>query len=324
MLAIARASIDHYKTLGRAIKFTSKNLEAIVTLDVGPRIMHVSLPGGPNMFLDECDLKETLPDGSVYEFFGGHRVWHSPEAFPRSYSSDSHPLNNYELFDDGILMVQAEEPWTHIVKSVELRFSESSIRVKSSLKNNGAWPIDMAVWSLLVGSLGGREVLPVVQRNSGLLPNTFYVSWPYSRMNDPRVYWGQRFVVVDQDPNKDTPFKLGYPNEYGWMAYFNNGCCFIKKYRHDRHAVYPDMGSSWETHSAGWGIDIESLSPLQTVQPGAAISHEEEWFVFECPRQPAIDEDLIARTLEPFAKNAGITLPVVSTEAWDPTFVPSE
>ncbi len=119
--------IESYKNLGKALKLSNGKLELIVTLDVGPRIMNISLPGKANMFADECDLKETLPDGSIYEFFGGHRVWHSPEAFPRSYISDSHPLERYELYDDGILMVQKEEPWTQIVKSVEVRFTEDSI-----------------------------------------------------------------------------------------------------------------------------------------------------------------------------------------------------
>jgi hypothetical protein len=175
------------------------------------------------------------------------------------------------------------------------------------------------VWSLFVGSLNGREVLPVVQRNTGLLPNAHYVGWSYSRMNDPRVYWGQRYIVVDHDETNSAPFKLGYPNEFGWMAYINNRCCFVKKFERVRGAQYPDMGSSSQTHSAGWGIDIESLSPLQLVQPGKTISHDEEWFVFDCPKRPSIDEDEIAGVLEPFARRAGLELPVVTGELWDPT-----
>ncbi len=314
-------NIESYKTFGKAIKLSNGKLEAIVTLDIGPRIMHVSLPGGKNMFADEVDLKEELPDGSIYDFFGGHRVWHSPEAFPRSYMCDSYPLEKYELLEDGIIMQQKEEEWTHIVKTLELRFTKDSIKVKSSLTNKGAWPIEMAVWSLLIGSLNGREILPVVQRNTGLLPNTYYVSWPYSRMNDPRVYWGQRYIVVDHDENNTgSPFKLGYPNELGWMAYFNNGQCFVKTYNHERKAKYSDMGSSWQTHSAHWGIDIESLSPLQIVKPNKTISHEEEWFVFKAPKRPEINEDEIETILKPFSQAAGFELPVVNAEGWDPTF----
>ena len=320
MSAMTCEEIEQYKTCGRALRLSNGALDAIVTLDVGPRTMHVSLPGGPNMFADDCGLKEDLPDGTVYEYFGGHRVWHSPEAFPRSYVSDSHPLDRHELYDDGVLLVQRREPWTQIAKSVELRFRAESIAVKSSLTNNGAWPIEMAVWSLFLGSPNGRLILPAVQRNAGLLPNTSYAIWSYSRMNDPRVHWGQRYIVLDHDEANEAAFKLGYANESGWLAYVNNGCCLVKTFRHERGARYPDRGCSSEAYSAGWGIDIESLSPVQLVGPGKSIAHHEEWFVFECPRRPSVDDDEITEVLTPFAGRAGFELPVVSGEGWDPTW----
>jgi hypothetical protein len=320
MTAMTCEEIEQYKTYGRALRLSNGALEAIVTLDVGPRTMHVSLAGGPNMFADGCGLKEDLPDGTVYEYFGGHRVWHSPEAFPRSYVSDSHPLDHHELYDDGVLLVQRQESWTQIAKSVELRFRAESIAVTSTLTNNGAWPIEMAVWSLFLGSPNGRLILPVVQRNAGLLPNTSYAIWSYSRMNDPRVHWGQRYVVLDHDEANEAAFKFGYANESGWLAYVNNGCCLVKTFRHERGAQYPDRGCSSEAYSAGWGIDIESLSPLRLVRPGESISHDEEWFVFECPKRPSVDDDEIADVLAPFARRAGFELPAVSGEVWDPTW----
>ncbi len=313
--------IKKYKTYGRALKLDNGKFEVIVTLDIGPRIIHFSLLNGKNIFADEVKLEEKLPNGKIYRFYGGHRVWHSPESFPRSYMCDSNPLDSYELFDNGIIMRQKEEEWTHIEKTVELHFTENSIKVKSSLTNKGAWTIEMAVWSLIIGSLNGREILPVTQRQTGLLHNTHYVSWSYSRMNDPRVYWGQKYIVVDHDENNTgSPFKLGYPNEMGWMAYFNKNMCFVKKYLHELGAKYSDMGSSWQTHSAHWGIDIESLSPLRFVKPGETISHEEEWFIFSAPKRPNISEEEITAVLTPIAEKADFALPVVSVQKWDPSY----
>jgi len=132
------------------------------------------------------------------------------------------------------------------------------------------------------------------------------------------VRWGERYIVLDHDERAETQFKLGYPNELGWMAYVNNGCCFVKRFEHLRGAHYPDGGCSSEAYTAGWGIDIESLSPLQLVNPGQTISHEEEWSVFECPMRPTLDEDEIATVLGPFARRARFELPVVSGDGWDP------
>lgn len=312
--------VDDYKGLGKAIKIANDNYEIIAALDIGPRIMHFAKPDGENIFEDEANLGETLPDGSEWKIYGGHRVWHSPEAFPRSYVSDSIPLEKYEKLSDGIILYQKEEAWTHIQKIMEVRLCDDRVKVVNRLKNNGAWPIEMAVWSLTIGSRNGREVCPVIQRNSGLLPNTHYVNWPYSRMDDSRVYWGQKYIVVDNDPGDETAFKFGYPNEYGWIAYFNKGLCYIKKFHHSRSGNYPDRGCSWETYTSYWGVELESLSPLQTVKPGKDISLEDEWFLFDGVQCPERDEEQIEKVLGDIADIAEIELPVVSSDGWDPTF----
>ena len=74
---------------------------------------------------------------------------------------DNEPLASYELFDNGIKLLQNPEPWTQMQKSMELRFeSDGGIRVINSITNLGAWPVEMSVWSLTIGSRSGREVLP--------------------------------------------------------------------------------------------------------------------------------------------------------------------
>ncbi len=324
MTAIRCEDIENFKKLGKALKISNGKFDVIVTLDVGPRVMHLSLAGRENMFEDEVDLCEKLPDGTEWRLYGGHRVWHSPEAFPRSYISDGQPLDRYEIFEDGIMMYQKEEEWTKIVKAIEVRFLEGSIQVTNHLTNNGAWPLEVAVWSLTHGARDGREVCPVVQRNTGLLPNAAYVNWPYSRMNDPRVYWGQKYIVVDNDRENKSAFKFGYANELGWAAYFNKGQCFIKKYSHDRNGKYPDMGCSWETYTGYTGIELETLSPLQILGSMKSLAHSEEWYVFDCPDRPSIDEEEIDRFIQPMSQSAGFEMPVLNSEGWDPTFEEKE
>lgn len=313
--------IENYKGLGNALRLYDDVKEAIVTLDVGPRIMHVSLLGKPSVIEDSCPMApEKLPDGKEWHIYGGHRTWHSPEAYPRSYMSDSEPLESYTLLDDGIRMVQKQEPWTQIQKAMELHFTNKGFRVVNSMTNNNAWTIEMAVWALTVGSRSGREVCPVVQRNTGLQTNTGYRSWPYSRMDDPRVHWGRLYVVVDNDPEDTSAFKFGYGNEAGWIAYFNHDQCFVKKFAYQRGANYPDMGSSYQTYTSFWGVELESLSPLQFVKPGKTITHEEEWFVVESKGLPTYDEAEISAKLAPIAAVTGIEIPVPNDEPWDPTF----
>lgn len=307
--------LKDYKKLGRALQLGNGRFEVTATLDVGPRLIRFALPGGPNILEDEAPASEAL-EGDTWRIYGGHRVWHSPEAFPRSYSPDNSPVEKAERLPDGLALLQGEEPWTHIRKSLEVRLLPDRVRVTNTLTNCGAWPVELAVWSLTVGSKGGREVIPVTQRNTGLLPNRLVALWPDMPMTDRRVHWGKRYLVVDCDPAVKECFKLGVPNEHGWAAYFNHDQCFLLKFQHQRRARYPDFGSSWETFTADWGIELESLSPLQTLEPGRALAHAEEWFLFPDVPRPPVEEEAIARALAPLAAKAGIELPVVTHAHW--------
>ncbi len=323
-MAVYFEELKDYEGLGRALKIYNEHIELAALLEKGPRIIHLSVPGGKNIFGIAPEMAEKLPNGKTWNIMGGHRVWHSPEAYPRSYMSDNEPLARYEVLIDGIRLIQAEEEWTHIQKIIEVHLKDDRVLVKNTLRNRGAWPVEMAVWSLTVGSRNGREVLPVTQRNTGLLPNTFYVSWPYSRLNDPRVKWGQRYIIVENDPADKTAFKFGYPNELGWMAYFNHEQCFIKKNAFKKGEQYPDLGCSWETYTSYWGVELECLDPLYTVKPGKEITMHEEWFIFGDMAKPDADEDAVAAALAGIADKAEIELPVVSDVVWDPNFEEEE
>jgi len=309
------AELKDYQNLGRALEVRGERFQIVATLDLGPRLIRFALDDGANIFEDRAPVTEAL-EGDTWRIYGGHRVWHSPEAFPRSYMPDNGPVAEVERLADGLVLRQAEEPWTHIRKTLEVRLLEDRVRVVNTLTNLGAWPVELAVWSLTVGARGGREVIPVVQRNTGLLPNRSVVLWPDSPMNDKRVYWGERYIVVENDPTAKTSFKLGVPNEYGWAAYYNHGLCFLAKYEHRRGANYPDFGCSWETFTADWGVELESLSPLTVLKPGRSVSHAEEWFLFDGVRKPAAVEEEIAESLAGVAGRVGIQLPVVTPFHW--------
>ena len=86
----------------------------------GPRIVRLSLAGSDdNLLAEVADIKIPTPYGDFY-IFGGHRLWHSPEAFPRSYLPDNDTPEITDL-PDGVRLTQAVEPASGIRKSIELR-----------------------------------------------------------------------------------------------------------------------------------------------------------------------------------------------------------
>lgn len=280
------------------LQLSNDSLSLIVTTQVGPRILSLTLNGGENhMALFEDTLGKTNSD--QWHSLGGHRLWHSPEGMPRSYSPDTSPIE-YELIDDGIFMRQAVEPLTGIRKemTVTLHPQRGGVRIAHRLTNEGMWPVELSAWPITVMAKGGREVLPQTRRETGLLSNRTMTLWPYTHMNDPRVFWGSRYIMLDQDPAITNSFKIGLSNEDGWGAYFNHGQLFIKRFSHQMDKPYPDGGCSYETYVCGDFLEMESLSPLTTLLPGGHVDHLEQWDLYDNVARPDRDEQQVDALLE--------------------------
>lgn len=133
--------------------------------------------------------------------------------------------------------------------------------------------------------------------DTGLLPNRLVVLWPYTKMNDPRVQFGDRYITLKQDPAVHRALKFGIANMQGWAAYFNHNHLFVKYYRHDRNARYPDFGSSYETYTNDVMLEMETLSPLTKLDPGSHIEHTERWNLFDHVPMPGDEQQEIDRIL---------------------------
>ena len=56
--------------------------------EAGPRLVRLFLTDHPENILAELPhLSQHTPYGT-FHMFGGHRLWHAPEADPRTYASD--------------------------------------------------------------------------------------------------------------------------------------------------------------------------------------------------------------------------------------------
>ncbi|WAM37044.1 hypothetical protein [Caldicellulosiruptor acetigenus] len=258
-------------------KISNGKIEAIVTTDVGPRIIHFAFEGGKNVF---CVVEDQAGKvgGDEWRIYGGTRLWHSPEAMPRTYFPDNHKID-FEIVENGIVLKQPMETTTFLQKTIELKFhpTEAEAYVTYKIKNNGLFEVKFAIWALSVMAPGGVEVMPIPKIDTGLLPSYPLVMWPYTKLNDHRVLWGEDFIILKQDKNCKPAFKIGYPNLDGWVCYLNDGSLFIKQYKHIDGAEYPDFGCSYETYTTDFMLEMETLSPLYTVAPGEEISHLEVW-----------------------------------------------
>jgi hypothetical protein len=273
-------------------------VDLIVTTDIGPRIIRYGFIGKENEF---CEIDSTLglTGGDEWRLYGGHRLWHAPESRTRTYEPDNSPVR-WEEVENGIKTIQGVERLSRIQKEMEVTLSPEGTRVRivHHLINKNPWSIELSVWALTAMATGGKEVIPQPDRDTDLLPNRLISLWPYTRLNDPRVYWGERYILLRQDPGIKHPFKFGILNEAGWAGYFNHGHLFIKYYTHYPEKSYPDFGVSYETYTNHFMLEMETLSPLTPLEPDSSVEHREEWELFDDVAMPSDDEDEVKETLQ--------------------------
>lgn len=266
----------------------------VVTTEIGPRIIGVFVGDSPNLvYVDPKTAGKQ--GGKEWHLYGGHRLWHSPEAKPRSYAPDNTAVKTCEN-EHGFVFCGGTEPSTGIHKSFGIKpLPNLTFRLTHKLCNDTPWPIELAAWALTVMAPGGVAVVPQPKGDpKALLPNRFLTLWPYTDMADARLSWGRNFILMRQDPKAKGPCKFGLNGEAGWLAYANQGVALVKHYPHFIDAEYPDNGCSLECYTNSDMLEIETLSPLYLLSPGEEITHVEEWQLLPEVGEIRTDKDAAA------------------------------
>jgi hypothetical protein len=247
------------------------------------RIVSLIPAGKSNMLADISHLAPIPTPYGDYEFVGGHRLWHAPEAMPRTYIPDAGELTITDL-PDGISIEAQTEPGTGIRKRIEIRLApdKPSIMLTHILVNDGLWTVELAPWTITQFRLGGTVLLPVPVGNSdpaGLLHNRQFSFWPYARLNDPRLKLDDDFIVFKASALL-PPFKIGYFNSHGWVAYWLDEVFFRKTFTVQAGLPHPDNNCNAEIYCNDQFVELESLAPLTKLSPSDAVTHVETWELF--------------------------------------------
>lgn len=296
-----------FGTWGNCIELSNGIVHAIATVDFGPRVIRFGLINGENLFKEDLDrqlgrkVSHFTDEEQQWKIYGGHRLWASPEAMPRTYYPDNEPVSR-KILEDGVILTPPEEKWTRLQKEMEIRMNLSGeVTVEHRITNTGPWPVPLAPWALTVMAPGGTAIIPQAKRDTGLLGNRVLVLWPYSRMNDNRVSWGEDYILVRQGPGK-TPFKLGTNNEQGWAAYYYRSHLFVKYHKHEANADYPDFGASFECYVNDHILELESIGERKTLGPEETASHQEVWNLFQNVEFQLDQEEELGKELQVFLK----------------------
>lgn len=268
------------------IRISNDKVELILSTDYGPRIMRFAPAGSKpedNLFatIPDVTLKTDLGDWYIR---GGHRLWHAPEAVPRSYVPDNGPV---QVVRDGdtVKLIQPIEKETGIQKEIWVTLDPKGghVTVVHKLTNKGLFPIEMACWAMSAMNKGGKAILPqepYKSHDEDVLPARSMTVWKYTDLTDPRWMLGKSFITLQQDPNNKAAQKIGIQNRQGWCAYLRNNTLFLKRFAFNAEAAYPDAGCDNETFTNDVFLELETLGPLKTAAPGETITHTEEWWLY--------------------------------------------
>lgn len=248
------------------------------------RIMGLMPAGKANLLAEIGDFPPISTPYGDFHFYGGHRLWHAPEALPRTYIPDAGELKINDL-PEGVSLETPTEPGTGIRKRIEIRLANDkpSATLTHTLINDGLWPVELAPWAITQFRLGGTVILPMRVENAdpaGLLPNRQFSLWPYAQITDPRLKLGDEFILFKADALL-PPFKIGYFNPHGWLAYWLDGVLFRKSFEAHSGLTHPDNNCNAEMYCNDKFVELESVGPLKKLSPGEAVSHVETWEVYE-------------------------------------------
>lgn len=268
----------------------NERLKLLVTRSVGPRILSFGFKDGENMFAELPATVIDYPGIPVFHFYGGHRFWHAPEEPRRTYLPDDFPID-ISPSENGLTVTQKTELQTGLQKTIDVYFPGEvpQVVVTHQLTNHGKWPVTCALWAITQLKTGGTAILPQTRQDTGVLPNRSLAFWPYTDMVNSKVRWGSNYILLDAE--LDAPFKVGFPNPRGWLAYWWNGMLFVKRAEYDPRAEYYDFGSSTECYCNDQFIELETLSPIRTIAPGETASHIETWELYKDIDRPRNESD---------------------------------
>ena len=278
----------------QVLVLANNEVELLITLDVGPRIISYRHQSGLNLFktFDDQLGKSGEPD---WQIRGGHRLWIAPET-TSSYFPDNHPVSFSLIGENHVRLRTPTEAQSGIENEFEIFLNDKTSKVTINHSITAARPSisDIALWGLTAFKPGGKAVIPmppknlhpndlsITEKKSGndaalnLLPNRSISLWAYTDLSDPRFKWHKDRLEINQHANTAST-KLGFLHQMKTAHYEVDGYRFSKTIDYRQDATYPDGNCNLEIFTDGTMLELESLSPLVALKKDEKIIHTESW-----------------------------------------------
>ncbi|GAM18286.1 hypothetical protein SAMD00019534_014610 [Acytostelium subglobosum LB1] len=282
------------------------HLVCIVTTDVGPRIISLSHSDTHHEMFAFAQADAGKTGGDSWRLYGGHRLWTAPEVDPRTYYPDNDPV---ELIsnEDSVTLKPPHETVNNVAKTIIITgrggsgSTEPYLEVRHQVTNISRWPIELAPWAITVMCKQTRAIVPLSELTPGQTPlqaKTSLSIWNYTKLNDPRFIFGEKYLLVDQQPTATTTNKIGAQVNNGWTAAVNGtGSLFVKLINRCTRNLEVDHGANVEVYLSPDIVELETVGPLERIEPGQHTDLVENWFLFRDVKLPTNDSDVESNVL---------------------------
>jgi hypothetical protein len=264
-----------------SLLLTNGKIEMIILTDIGPRIIHFGFKGKQNMFYIDSQMLGKKGE-VIWRNYGGHRLWIAPENKKTTYVPDNDPIKYY--WNNKTLILLQEIPELELKKEIMIEMSESESKAKiiHRIQNYSESKIELAAWAITVLPKEGTAFLPISELGKhpeDLLATDSILLWKYSKLNDPRVSFQEREIIVKGDSKQKQPFKIGIKGKEGWntLRYKKKGTSFTKTYKYFSQEEYVDLKASSQVFTNKKFIELETLSPLKKLNSNQVAEHIEFW-----------------------------------------------
>ena len=277
--------------LGHCALLENDGLEMMVTLDYGPRIVSVHHEGEPNLIYN--DLIPGLQRSH------GHKMRITLEKSTNPVYCDDLPVR-YIPLSDGVSFVQTLSDPAQLELTMDIVFSTEigSFMVVHSATNKSLEDIKLSIYTETPFGNDGIVFIPQSNIHETDRPSRVLTLFDNAGWNDKRLFIGNQYVtvngntfeaedngefqLVDAVPCSDR-LKIGVNNTAGFCGYLMGGHALIKRYVHNRNALYPfNSCSAFATANDGY-LSIQNMGPFYIIGPGESARHIESWIFAEYP-----------------------------------------
>jgi hypothetical protein len=264
--------------------------EALITLDVGPRILRYGPAGGTRNLLGVMEDQLGKSGENSWTIRGGHRLWTSPEDPARTYAIDNTSVKHAIEGERAVVVAPPDPSQLERKMAVSLASTGNHLSIEHTVTNQGTTSQQISVWALTIMPIGGTGLIPLaekVRHPEGAAHATaedfgpqFSMSfWSYFSFDDKRWSFRNQMIRVSQHQNVAAT-KIGLRLTEGWVGYVQDGFLFVKTVPNSKSAVYPDGGCNFECYTDSNVLELETLSPLGNLAPGDSVTHTEHWAFF--------------------------------------------